>query len=337
MADYAWNVSTPASNLLISGIPAAISDVKDQLATRIDVEHTEVVSGADDSDSGGQHKKGSGRIYHQSGAPTKRPDAASLTVPGDPNQGATSDPDEGSAISLDTGDKGRMWFDPDDSSLSIWNGSAWTSVSLSGGVSGGDTALLAGRTGSTTIYGSPTTDQDLKLAGNSAAANGTVEILAAGTDLINFNDIPVAGLLLNDALNANSKRVVGVDTAVNSGDSIALGAAVITSSELKATGSVAEGCTGTASGSDSADLTANVGFAADVVIVANTGSAGPYLWIRGMGANNKNLKDGTYTATERISVSGDVLTFPMNLTGGNDSGKTLFYVAFRMNKTVNPA
>lgn len=57
----------------------------------------------------GQHKKGSARVFYQADAPTTSPGGDALA----------------------SGDQGRLWLDSDDNTLSVWNGTAFDSVSVS--------------------------------------------------------------------------------------------------------------------------------------------------------------------------------------------------------------
>ena len=93
---------------------------------------------------------------------------------------------------------------------------------------------------------------------------------------------------------------------------------------------------GYAAGSDSTSKSADVGFTPAWVIVVNDSSSGPYLWVKGMGSYNKNLASGTWASDPRVTVSSTTLSFPANKTGGNDSGKTFYYITGSETTTVNP-
>jgi len=99
---HTWNDAfneSPANSDSPSGGAEAIRDTRTYAFEAIDQEHD--LDGNDVESSTVLHKAGSGVAYHQSAAPTTRPD------------GSTS---------LDGDDPCRLWIDSDDNSLKFWDG-----------------------------------------------------------------------------------------------------------------------------------------------------------------------------------------------------------------------
>jgi len=331
MTDFAYDSSVPAAELLIGDIPGAIRTAKDQLKTRLDKEHTAVVTGTGDDDTGLKHKAGSARAYYQAVAPVYRPDRGSADG-------------EGTGVALDASDAGRLWLDTDDTSLSIFNGSDWTQITLTGGIDGASVVLLGGRSGGQVINGSTLTAGGLTLQANAVDATGTILFEGAKTAAINFDSIPLSNMVLGAALNANSQKITGLANAASAGDALSKAAAVISAAELLVTGTIAQCAYGNGTGSGS-NQTANVGFAPDLVVAWNdTNGNSTQMWLRTGGtAFNKNLADGTtYTGGNmRITVSGTTITFVSNAddTYPNETGTAAYhYFALKFNAAaINPA
>lgn len=349
MTDRTWDIAVPADNLLISAVPDAIRDAKNEFATRLDIEHiaTAATSASDDTDCGGIHKLGSARVYVQAAAPVYAPDSG-------------SDTGEGTATLLTAVDQnadpiglGRLWIDSDTDTLTYYNGSAWVQAKLGGGVgvgvSGDSVVLLAGRTGGQVICGGIATTEGLTFKANAIAdATGTILFEGANTSAINFDSIPLSNVVLGANANANSKKITGLAAATTSGDALSLGmGAVITGAEVSVTGSIARGCWGNGIGSNSVTRTANVTFAPDFVMIMNSNGEGyPFVWMNGMGTGdagyNKRFEDGDYVATTdlAIKVTDTTITFPPGIDGGNDADGsdtpyTFFYLALKLNLHVD--
>lgn len=319
MADYAWSLTDPGVSLLIGNIPGEITDTKDQIATRLNLEHTTIVTGTGPDDIGCLHKEGSAVVYYAAAAsePTTRPD------------GATA---------LDSDDEGRLWVGSDDSVLRVYDGSDFQEVSIAGlvvTVAEGDgstvvgdiVALLKGRTGGQTLLGGTDSDDALNLGGSSHTDEGPINVIAADTTLVELNDVPVWSLLLGEALNANSKKITGLDDAADSGDALALGAAVLTATELSVTGSVPRTAWAKTAVNADATLTIDVGFAPDMVVVWNDKSHGDHdmqFWMAGMGDNTKKAA-GLMVADPAVTIAGQVLSFPNGKLGGNHTLASFFY------------
>lgn len=87
MAGQNWDVAKPDDHLKVSLIPQKIRDLKSSVKTIIQKEHVALST----DNIGGQHLKGSARVYMASDAPTVDPEGDSL-----------------SADTADTGDDGRI-------------------------------------------------------------------------------------------------------------------------------------------------------------------------------------------------------------------------------------
>ncbi len=76
MAHDEWDVTVPINHTKISDVPAAIRDLRS--STKIIVAKEHVMPATDNA--GGQHVKGSCRVYLQSGLPTKDPEGDDLAT-----------------------------------------------------------------------------------------------------------------------------------------------------------------------------------------------------------------------------------------------------------------
>jgi len=332
MTDYAYDLTVPDNDVLIGDLPGTIRTTKDQFATRLNKEHTVIVTGTGDSDTGLEHKAGSAKAYIQAAAPVYRPDRGSANG-------------EGTGVALDTDDAGRFWLDTDDTSLYVYNGSDWTQVTLTGGIDGTAVALLAGRVAGQTLSGGTVTTTGLTLQANAAAdASGTILFEGDNTAAIDFDSIPLSNAVLGANLVANSKKITGLADAASDGDALAKAAAVIGATELLITGTIAQCAYGNGTGS-AANQTANVGFAPDLVVAWNdTNENSTQMWLRTGGtAFNKNLADGTtYTGEDmRVTVTSTTITFVSAAgdTYPNETGTSAYhYFALKFNAAaINPA
>lgn len=95
-----WDESSPLITNARRLGAGEINNLRKSVRLRADKEHVACATAG----VGGEHKKGSGRPYYQSTAPTLRPD------------GTTA---------LGADDAGREWIDSDDNSRYVWNGTAW--------------------------------------------------------------------------------------------------------------------------------------------------------------------------------------------------------------------
>ena len=103
-----WDEGSPVISEGRKAGAAEILSLRKGTRLRMSKEHVSLAAAS----AGGEHKAGSAKAYHQSGAPTLRPD------------GTTS---------LGADDAGRLWVDSDDDKLYKWDGSAWvaaTSIAL---------------------------------------------------------------------------------------------------------------------------------------------------------------------------------------------------------------
>lgn len=328
MTDNSWNISAPAEAATIGSIPGHIRTTRDQVATHLNVEHEDFASGADESDMGCQHREGSAKVFVVTTAPTNRP--------GD------------GTVALTAADEGRLWVNSSDGMMSWWDGDSWEEVTIAGGVGGSGVTLLAGRAGGQHIEGGTLTTQGLTLSANAVEdATGTILFEGAQTEFIDFDDIPLKNTVLGEALSGASTdgddgfQIRGVKKASIDHDVLTKGAASIVLADLATTGGVGSMCWGTVA-EDGTERAADVGFAPDLVIVANDVNHANHpicFWFRGMTTNNKGAS-GAYGAESTyggISVSGDVVTFGAESLGGNHSGASnIWYLAIKFNKQVNP-
>lgn len=95
-----WDEGSPIITEPRRSGAAEILSLRKAVRQRMSKEHDTLAA----SSAGGEHKAGSAKAYHQSTAPTLRPD------------GTTS---------LSADDAGRLWVDSDDDKLYKWNGTAW--------------------------------------------------------------------------------------------------------------------------------------------------------------------------------------------------------------------
>lgn len=339
--DFTHNISTPADNATIGSIPGHIVDVKQQVATHLNTEHTDYVSGTNEGNSGVQHRLGSAMPYYQATAPTVRPGDGTISLT--------------AAV-----DDGRLWVDSDDNVLYVLvdgDEPTWETVEIAGGVGGADVVLLAGRSGGQTIEGGTDQNDDLKLQATAYTTdNSTTAVIEfvktdggkTVTNKIEFNEIDLYSLKLGEAMDANSKKITSLASAAggDSGDALSLGDLAITFAELSTTGGVGAMVYGTAAGDAANDLlTADLGFSPDLVVACNTYTNAyhtAYFWFKGMTTNNKASGNGAYGSGGGIRVADNVITFlkynagtcpyPVNLVD-----KTFWYFAIKFNKQVNPA
>lgn len=335
MTDRTWSLSDPIDALLIGQIPAEFRDVRDQVASRLDIEHTAFIASVDgnDTDAGGLHKLGSARVYVQATAPVYAPDTGSGTGEGTMLllDGSTDTGKDQNAASIGLG---RLWIDSDTGALSYYDSTnAWVQVKLGGGVAGDAVVLLDGRSGGQTINGGTATTEGLTLKANAAAdATGTILFEGANTAAMNFDSIPVSNLVFGSSPSgADTYTIKDLIAPTDAGDVLVKGFACITNTELTTTSGIARCAYGKGTGSDAADRTAEIGFAADLVIVTNDQEQDTWMWIREMGAYNKKLDDGVFTSSPRVTVGATTLTFPKNLSGGNNSGAIFYYFALKTN------
>lgn len=328
MADFGWNISNPGDTVTIGSLPGHNRDVRDQVATVLDKEHTARLNGSANDGSGWEHKIGSAVAYVQAAEPTLRPDGTTTLT---------------TAV-----DKGRLWVDSDDDTLYYFKDSTdkFTSVAIAGGIAGTAIVLLAGRSGGQTIQGGTATTNGLTLGANAASdATGTIKFNSADTADIDFDNIPISKLTLKTGatFDANSVRLTDVGDATTAKDTLTLGAAVITGSELSTTGGVLRGCKGTATGAG-ASLTADIGFAPEFIIAWNLkqdGARNGFIWSSDNASKTHRIDNMDETTTAVLSVSGNIITFPDSTSSSaaqrlNENTENFSYYAFKFNKTVNP-
>lgn len=142
-------------------------------------------------------------------------------------------------------------------------------------------------------------------------------------------DVKLAGSTMSGVLDMGSNLISAVTDPVSDQDA---------ATKNYVDTETAQTASGTVQG-DGSQMEANVGFTPAFVIVSNDGSGdnGPFLWIAGMGSNNKNMQTGNTTSSARVTVSGTTLTFPDGLDGGNKSGVDYWYFASEATTTVNPS
>ncbi len=337
MVDYNWNTNDPVDETTIGSIPEEIRDVKDQVASRLDIEHVAVASGTDDTDSGGIHKKGSARVFYQSGEPVYSPDSES-----DDGEGTTvllTDTDVNSNV-IGTG---RLWVDTDTNSLYVYTGSSWATVSIAGGLGARDFILTAGLSGGQTLVGGTDANDDLNLQA-SAVSSTTAQINflknTDKTNAIEMNDIPVKSLLLGENASGGSTtgsdgyQIKGVKTASDIYDVLTKGVASIIAADVSATGGIPRMAFGHAAGS-ATTKTVTLSFEPDFVIGWNNVSGDLYMWSIQDTTKCYNLSSGSIASSPnmRISASAAVITFTGALSGLNTvtGTPTFFYIAFKWN------
>ena len=329
MTDRNWSVSSPAATATIGSIPGHITDAKDQVASRLNIEHVAIASGATDVLIGGNHKKGSARVFYQANAPSYVPDSS--TTDGEGALALTSV--DTNSVVLGTG---RIWIDSDTKVIYVYDGDSWESVQFGEASAGGDVVLQSGRSGGQTIVGGTDAGDSLTLNSNSVDSAGDV-IFDSNVRYVALNDNLVTGLKLGSHANANAKRFIGFPAAGTIGDSLGFGNADINDTcILPDTG----GITQTAFGSvacDTNDRTVDVGFEPDIIVGWNS-NAGLYAVLYSASDSSivKNLATGAPItnsgATQEISVSGDVITFHVGTVNVNrTSVGTMFYIAIGTN------
>ena len=319
-----WDLDIPGNSLTISGIPSAIRVAKAQLVNRIEREHTPVVG---TGDFGGVHLPGSAMAYVQTLSPTTRPDTVGLNK---------------------TLDAGRIWVDDDHIPHYFTAGGDWQAFAIPIGSTSGFISIIGKSEGQTITGGIDGGDSlTFRASFTDAGEDGTNDItpgsiLFREADLIDFGgtqeeEIASENIKLGTDLVANDKKITGLGGAIEDGDALSKGNKVITKDEVSSTGFIPFSATGQWIGAN-LEVKADIGFEAEFILVGNTTDATVHIWTPGMSAKTKKLHSGDMTGDGNgaVTVSANILTFPNNITGGNQNGKTCFYGAFTFNNTVTP-
>lgn len=98
-----WDEGSPAINHARRAGAAEILSLRQGTRLRLAKEHDTPSTGG----VGGEHKKGSTKVYYQTSAPTQRPDAST---------------------SLGADDAGRLWVHSTTKIIKIWTGTAWADL-----------------------------------------------------------------------------------------------------------------------------------------------------------------------------------------------------------------
>ena len=361
MTNYAWDLTDPAAGLEIANIPAEIRETKDMVGTNRDKEHV-AYSGATLAGCGGEHKAGSARAYYQSAEPTNRPDGSTAL-----NNGSIDD-------------SGRLWVDKDNRILKVYDdadafvnvtlaGLAVTDAEGDGSASLNNVALLAGRVGGQTLAGGTAAGDGLSLEATTGTPAGAaiIQVVAAKTDYVVLNDVPLYGsaaddgvLYLGGSTHANKGpievvaarttlvdfkstdgtdgvQLKGVKKASAAHDALTKGTETIVLGDCAATGGVPFCCEGTGTGAG-ANLTANVTFAPDLIFAWRTDASDKnWMWHSGDASAVIQLWNGNRSAADLpFTVATTTITF-VDGKGLNEDENTFAYIAFKANLTVDAA
>lgn len=347
--DYDYNI--PTSVMCGSAIPEEIRKVRNEVAYRIQQEHTFLAGNQTDGDYGAVHKEGSARAFVKSGVPgSTTTTMTDLAV----NNGPVAGGPGRSAITA-TLDEGRLYVDSATNGLYYINSTTWTEVAVVGSIAVSDEysnlTLLGGRAGGQVIRGGTAASDDLTLQSTNHGDKGDV-IIPAGEVEFQLNDVPVSKFTLKAGTTFAAADVkltgLGLPTAFKDAirkedDGAAIG--VLSSAEVQVTssenngngdGGIALGANGIGTGSDSTARTVDVNFNPDFIIVWNSSAEDPRLWTSDEPSITRNFNGSSDGGNPRVSVSSSTITFPANRAGGNNNGSSFFYVAFRTNLNKNP-
>jgi len=297
-----WDVTVPPDDLLISNVPSAIRDVTSSAKIIISKEH--VAPSTDQS--GGQHLKGSARVYLQSSLPSTDPEGNTLDTSG-------------------TTDDGRIAV------VTASSNALRVYIGTSNGVSTGWQYIQARR-----VHLVETMNAD----GHAIVAlpNGTQSgqpIHVGQLDTSHFTGI-AAGLLV---LNVNTSYLETAHATGLTVKSASLVDELVSSSASLSIAKLAKFIKiGSYTGNGgSTQAISGVGFQPDAVLVLPHAGQAPYTenWVKTstMGGYAKELKEKPYWSTDVIiSLDADGFTVGTGMSNVlNTDGRTYSYVAIKGN------
>ncbi|QDP56805.1 MAG: hypothetical protein Unbinned400contig1000_24 [Prokaryotic dsDNA virus sp.] len=344
-----WDINLPQDTMCGEDIPGEIRQARDELAHRAQQEHsflTDTPDGGRPGDFGGVHKAGSARAFVDSGLPSVQ--VANMT-------GLATNNSARSTIDSDL-DEGRLYVDTDSDGLYYINGTTWTEVAIVGAISGANEysnlVLLGGRASGQTINGGTAASEDLTLASTAHETKGSI-VLESGTDDVTTNNVPFKGLTLDDNMDASDNKITALGAATAFKDAIrkednATKIGVLTSADVEqdeatvdaaGDGGIACAAHGQGTCSDSADQTADIGFAPDFILAWNDTANSAVAWNSEVNAT-KRMDGGHYDTSagnKDITVSGDIITFPHTHDRVNGAaGTNFYYIAIKTNHRKDP-